>query len=50
MDQIADSMSSIEEGTAQFLDGARQSQTAAQNLNELSLKLAALTERYRIAT
>jgi methyl-accepting chemotaxis protein len=49
MDQIAESMSSIEEDTVQSLDGAHQSQAAAQNLNELAAKLAALTERYRVA-
>jgi methyl-accepting chemotaxis protein len=49
MDDIAASMSSIEDGTTQFLDGAHQSQSAAQNLQDLSVKLAALTERYRVA-
>ncbi|HET8980408.1 MAG TPA: methyl-accepting chemotaxis protein [Solirubrobacteraceae bacterium] len=48
MDQIADSMSEIETGTTQFLDGAQQSQRAAENLNQLSVKLASLTERYRV--
>jgi methyl-accepting chemotaxis protein len=50
MDEIAESMNSIETGTAQFLDGAHSSKVAAQNLNELAAKLAALTERYRVAT
>jgi methyl-accepting chemotaxis protein len=48
MDQIANAMSDIDAGTGQFLDGAQQSQRAAENLNELSAKLAALTERYRV--
>ena len=48
MDQIAESMSEIESGTTQFLDGAQQSQRAAENLNQLSAKLASLTERYRV--
>ncbi len=50
MDEIAESMRSIEDGTVQFLDGAQSSQLAAQNLNELAAKLAGLTERYRVAT
>jgi methyl-accepting chemotaxis protein len=50
MDEIAQSMSSIEDGTTQSLDGAKASEMAAESLNELSLKLAALTERYRVAT
>ena len=33
---------------AQFLEGANQSQVAAGTLNELSAKLAALVERYRV--
>jgi methyl-accepting chemotaxis protein len=48
MDQIAGSMSDIDAGTAQFLDGAQQSQRAAENLNGLAAKLASLTERYRV--
>ena len=41
-------MSHIDRGTAQFLEGAQQSQRAAENLNGLSAKLAALTERYLV--
>jgi methyl-accepting chemotaxis protein len=48
MDQIANSMHSIEHGTSQFLGGAQQSHVAAEKLNELAVKLAALTERYRV--
>jgi methyl-accepting chemotaxis protein len=48
MDQIAEAMGEIDDGTAQFLEGAQQSQRAAENLNELSAKLAALTDRYRV--
>jgi methyl-accepting chemotaxis protein len=48
MDQIAEAMSNIEAGTAQFVDGAQQSQKAAGDLGELSDKLAALTDRYRV--
>jgi methyl-accepting chemotaxis protein len=49
MDEIAGSMTNIETGTTQFLDGAHASQTAASSLNDLAAKLAALTERYRVA-
>jgi len=48
MDEIAGAMGSIDQGTAQFLEGAHQSQVAAETLNELSAKLAALVERYRV--
>ena len=48
MDEIALAMGNMEAGTAQFLDGARQSQQAAESLNELAAKLAGLTERYRV--
>jgi hypothetical protein len=41
-------MSNIEAGTAQFVDGAQQSQKVAGDLGELSDKLAALTDRYRV--
>ena len=49
MDEIASAMTNIEDGTSQFLDGAQASQAAASALNELASKLAALTERYRLA-
>jgi methyl-accepting chemotaxis protein len=49
MDEIAGSMTNIETGTAQFLDGAHASQLAASSLNDLAAKLTALTERYRVA-
>jgi methyl-accepting chemotaxis protein len=48
MDQIAQAMRSVNDQTTQFLTGAQQSQSAAEDLNELSSKLAALTERYRV--
>jgi methyl-accepting chemotaxis protein len=48
MDQIADAMTNIDNGTSQFVEGAHQSQRAAENLNELSAKLASLTDRYRV--
>jgi methyl-accepting chemotaxis protein len=49
MDEIASAMTNIETGTTQFLDGAHASQVAASSLNDLAAKLAALTERYRVA-
>jgi methyl-accepting chemotaxis protein len=47
MDQIAHAMKDVNEGTAQFVSGAQQSQKAAEDLNELAGRLASLTERYR---
>ena len=48
MDEIAQAMTGIEDGTAQFLEGAHASEVAAENLNELSVKLAELTSQYRV--
>jgi methyl-accepting chemotaxis protein len=48
IEQIAQAMNHVNEGTSQFLDGAHQSQMAAEKLNELSGQLAAVTERYRV--
>jgi methyl-accepting chemotaxis protein len=49
MDQIAESMIKVKEGTtAQFLAGAERSQKAAEDLNDLSAKLAAITQRYQL--
>jgi methyl-accepting chemotaxis protein len=48
MDQIAEAMTNIDNGTDQFLEGAQQSQRVAGDLSELSDKLAALTDRYRV--
>jgi hypothetical protein len=42
-------MRGLEETTGHFLEGAHQSQQAAQNLDELSAKLAEVTRRYRVA-
>jgi hypothetical protein len=41
-------MNHVNDGTAQFVDGAHQSQMAAEQLNQLSVQLAAVTERYRV--
>jgi methyl-accepting chemotaxis protein len=48
MDQIAQAVKDVSEGTTQFVAGAQQSQQAAEDLNDLSRELAALTERYRV--
>ena len=48
IEQIAQAMNHVDEGTSQFLDGAHQSQIAAEKLNELAAQLAAVTERYRV--
>lgn len=48
MDQIADAMRDVNDGTTQFVAGARQSQQAAEDLDTLSENLAALTDRYRL--
>ena len=48
IEQIAQAMSHVNEGTTQFVEGAHQSQMAAEKLNELAGQLAAVTERYRV--
>ncbi len=48
IEQIAEAMNHVDEGTSQFLEGAHQSQMAAEKLNELSAQLAQVTERYRV--
>ncbi|MCX7671969.1 MAG: methyl-accepting chemotaxis protein, partial [Anaerolineae bacterium] len=48
MDQIAAAMRDVNQATVQFVAGARQSQTAAEGLNNLALQLRTLTERYKI--
>jgi methyl-accepting chemotaxis protein len=48
IEQIAQAMSHVNDGTTQFLEGAHQSQRAAETLNELSGQLVAVTERYRV--
>ncbi len=49
IEEIAASMGHVEDGTTQFLEGAQASEVAAESLNELSAKLAALADRYRVA-
>jgi methyl-accepting chemotaxis protein len=48
IEQIAQAMNDVNDGTTEFLDGAHQSQLAAETLNELAGQLAAVTERYRV--
>ena len=47
MDQIAQAMREINQATMQFVAGARQSQTAAEGLNDLARQLLQLSARYR---
>ncbi len=46
MDQIVQAMREINQATVQFVAGARQSESAAQGLNDLSRDLLALANRY----
>ena len=48
IEQIAQAMNHVNEGTDQFVEGAHQSQLAAEKLGELAAQLAALTERYLV--
>ncbi|HYB25119.1 MAG TPA: methyl-accepting chemotaxis protein [Solirubrobacteraceae bacterium] len=48
IEQIAQAMNHVNDGTTQFVEGAHQSQMAAEKLNELAGQLAAVTERYRV--
>jgi methyl-accepting chemotaxis protein len=48
MDQIAQAVKDVSEGTTQFVAGAQQSQQAAEDLNHLSRQLTELTERYQV--
>jgi methyl-accepting chemotaxis protein len=50
MDQVATAMESIKDATAQNIAGARQSEAAAKNLQELGHKLKDLVGRYKLAT
>ncbi len=48
MTEIASATKDINSGTGHFVAGARRSRSAAENLDELSSKLAALAGRYRV--
>lgn len=47
-DQIALAMENIKQATGENVAGARQTETAAQNLHELGLKLKQLVEQYKV--
>jgi methyl-accepting chemotaxis protein len=49
MDEIAGAMGELGHSTVHFLDGAEQSQRAAETLDVLSVKLSSVTERYRVS-
>jgi methyl-accepting chemotaxis protein len=48
MTQIALAMQEISAGTGHFVEGARQSEEAAESLEALSRQLAGLADRYRV--
>jgi methyl-accepting chemotaxis protein len=48
MDQIAQAMREVQQATVQSVAGARQSQSAAEGLNDLARQLQTLTDRYRV--
>lgn len=47
MDQVALAMQNIQEATSQNLASTRQTESAAQNLHQLGLKLKKIVEQYR---
>jgi methyl-accepting chemotaxis protein len=47
MDQVALAMQNIQEATSQSLASTRQTESAAQNLHQLGLKLQKIVEQYR---
>jgi methyl-accepting chemotaxis protein len=48
MDQVAQAMRDLTDSTSQFVTGARQSQQAAEDLNQLAQQLTSVTDRYRV--
>jgi hypothetical protein len=48
VDQLSDAMVNIKEASMQNVDGARLLEEAAENLKNLSDRLGALTEKYRV--
>jgi hypothetical protein len=42
-------MKEINQATKQFVDGARQTQVAAQSLTELARQMQSLTARFEVA-
>ncbi len=48
MDQVTSAMESIKEASTQNVAGTKQAQVAAQNLQELGLKLKQVVEQYKV--
>ncbi len=48
MDQVTSAMESIKEASTQNVAGTKQAQIAAQNLQEMGLKLKQVVEQYRV--
>ncbi|MGH2787368.1 MAG: methyl-accepting chemotaxis protein [Actinomycetota bacterium] len=48
VDQIAESMTDINQAAGQFVTGVGESKSAAQGLNDLAHELQALTEQYKV--
>jgi len=48
MDQVALAMQNIKQASVQNVAGTRQSESAAQNLQDLGLNLKQLVEQYRL--
>jgi methyl-accepting chemotaxis protein len=49
LDQIAQAMTDVNQGTAQFVASAQQSQRAAEDLNDLAGQLTSATDQYRVS-
>ena len=48
IDQVASAMESIKQATTQNVEGSKQLETLATNLNGLGQKLKQMTERYKV--
>ena len=48
IEQVASAMENIKKATEQIVSGVRQSEESSKNLNELSLKLKQMVERYKV--
>jgi methyl-accepting chemotaxis protein len=48
MDQISQGVQEVNNATSQFVEGAQQSQNAAESMNELARRLLAVTEQYKL--
>jgi glucokinase-like ROK family protein len=49
LDQIAQAMKDVNEGTTQFVASAQQSQRAAEDLNDLAGRLSSVTDQYQVS-